>query len=129
MTQLRLGFASFQKGDFELIVSNRLTFKEIVLTGQMEGNPPLEKIDEILPTCVYVDAEAPRPPAGWFRMLCEATEKLTPKDTAMTREEFDLLSAVRTNEVAMDDDCKLYLFTQSQLVNTLRRLHDQIPQG
>jgi hypothetical protein len=127
MTKLRLGFASFQKGDFELIVCDRTNFNEVVLTGQMEGNPSLEKISEVLPTCVYVDADSgiSELPSGWFRMLVEATASLTPADDYVDGDaDGHLLEAAEqlSGGPAQDDDCKLYLFTQSQLLKLMRTL-------
>lgn len=129
MTQLQLGFASFQKGDFELIVRDRENFKEIVLTGLMEGNPSLEKISEVLPTCVYVKAELPELPSGWFSMLCEATASLTPADEHVESDaDGYLLEAVdQITDVARDDNCTLYLFTQSQLLKLMRTVTQKEP--
>jgi len=57
-TDVLLGFASFQDGTFELVVQNKATGDECMLTGPM--TMPLEKIDKVLPTCVYVPAKVSR---------------------------------------------------------------------
>jgi hypothetical protein len=124
MTQLQLGFASFQDGTFELIVSDQKNYKEITLKGLMEGNPSLEEIDAILPTCVFVNAESPELPSGWCRMLLEANASLTRED-GFINDEADgyLLEAVdQIADPAQDDDCTLYLFTQSQLLKLMRTI-------
>lgn len=54
-TPVLLGFCSFKDGTFELIVQNEKTGEEIMLTGIVEPGS-LERIDRVLPTCVYVEA-------------------------------------------------------------------------
>lgn len=50
--EVRLGFASWANGSFELIVRNN-EGDETTLHGKLEEDQ-LEKVDKILPTCVFV---------------------------------------------------------------------------
>lgn len=52
MTTL-FGFASYKDGDFELIVKDTESGEETTLYGKLKPDQ-LEKVDRILPTCVFV---------------------------------------------------------------------------
>lgn len=58
MTPVRLGFASFKNGEFELIVRRDETGEEITLHGRLLPEQNLKDLDSLLPTCVFVDGSA-----------------------------------------------------------------------
>jgi len=53
---IRMGFAGFQDGTFELILVNPRTGKETMLCGQLKPGQ-LAVVDAILPTCVFITVE------------------------------------------------------------------------
>ncbi len=56
MGMVEFGFASFPNKEFELIVRNPASGDEVTLYGSLRDGQNLEKIDKVLPTCVFVAA-------------------------------------------------------------------------
>lgn len=60
---IKISFASFKDDLFELVVYDKVAHKAVVLEGSLKPGQ-LERVSEILPTCVFVPGE-PAEPIGY----------------------------------------------------------------